>query len=110
MTADPRPLLEALLETLAGHRHIFNSEEWVPFGAIECAFADARALERAGAQVLRLDVFDLLVLYRGRLFMLDAKMPTGRPTKAQAAITTLGWPLRYVQDEIAALQAIGALR
>ena len=44
MTADPRPSLEALLETLAGHRHIFNDQEWVPFGAIECAFRDVRAL------------------------------------------------------------------
>lgn len=72
--------------------------------------AIVQALERAGAQVLRLDVFDLLVLYRGRLFMLDAKMPTGRPTKAQDALTAAGWPLAYVEDELSALRQIGALR
>ena len=69
-----------------------------------------RALEKAGADVLRLDVFDLLVLYRGKLFMLDAKVPTGRATARQNQLCSLGWPLRYVQDEIAALKAIGALR
>ena len=68
-----------------------------------------QALEKAGAQVLRLDVFDLLVLYRGRLFMLDAKIPTGRTTAAQNRLCSLGWPLRYVRDEMAALKAIGAV-
>jgi len=33
--------LQALLKRIAEHRHIFNDVEWVPFGAIECAFYDA---------------------------------------------------------------------
>lgn len=67
------------------------------------------ALKKAGAQVLRLDTFDLLILYRGNLFMLDAKMPKGRATLTQAALIAEGWPLCYVEDEIAALKAIGAV-
>src|SRR3990167_2007282 len=70
--------------------------------------AIVRALWKAGAAVLRLDAFDMLVLYRGHLFMLDAKMPKGRPTEAQAALLACGWPLRYVRDEMSALRAIGA--
>ncbi len=66
-------------------------------------------LEKVGAQVLRLDVFDLLVCYRGALFMLDAKTASGRTTKAQDRLVALGWPLVYVRDEMAALEAIGAL-
>ncbi len=65
------------------------------------------ALRKAGAKVMLLDKFDLLVLYRGRVFMLDAKMPTGRATEAQDAMTEEGWPLRYVRDEVEALEAIG---
>jgi hypothetical protein len=69
-----------------------------------------KALRQAGAHVLRLDLFDLLVLYRGKVFMLDAKAVKGRATKAQQAMTAAGWPLTYVRDEIAALRAIGAVR
>ncbi len=39
----PAPNLEALLKVLASHRHIFNDEEWVPFGAIECAFHNLKS-------------------------------------------------------------------
>jgi hypothetical protein len=69
-----------------------------------------RALEQVGADVERLDKFDLLVWYRGRLFMLDAKSPGGRPTEAQERLTARGWPLRYVETPIDALKAIGAIR
>ena len=69
-----------------------------------------KALRKAGAKVMRLDKFDLLVCYRGRLFMLDPKMPKGRPTEAQDDLTADGWPLTYVRDEMAALRAIGAVR
>jgi hypothetical protein len=57
-----------------------------------------------------LDLFDLLVLYRGKVFMLDAKAVKGRATLAQEAMIAAGWPLTYVRDEIAALRAIGAVR
>lgn len=67
------------------------------------------ALEQAGALVLRLDAFDLLVLYRRQLFMMDAKGRLGRATLAQARLVTQGWPLRYVRTPEAALEAIGAL-
>jgi len=67
------------------------------------------ALERAGAQTLKLDVFDRLVWFRHSLFMLDAKMPHGRPTAAQARLIQAGWPLRFVETEIDALRAIGAI-
>jgi hypothetical protein len=68
-----------------------------------------RALEQVGAKVLRLDSFDLLVLFRGTLFMLDAKMPTGRTTLAQDDLLADGWPLHMVVDEISALRAVGAV-
>lgn len=69
-----------------------------------------RALQQVGAKVLRLDAFDLLVWYRGALFMLDAKMPTGRTTLAQDELLEDGWPLRMVVDEMSALRAIGAVK
>lgn len=68
------------------------------------------ALRKAGATVLRLDVFDLLVLYRNRLFMLDAKTAKGRTTLTQEAMIAQGWPLTYVRTPIEALTAIGAVR
>lgn len=72
--------------------------------------AIVRALVQVGAQVLRLDAFDLLVYFRGRLFMLDAKSPGGRQTPSQATLVQAGWPLVFVETETAALQAIGAVR
>ena len=68
------------------------------------------AIERTGARVMRLDTFDLLIWYRGALYMLDAKTPTGRPTKAQQRLIDDGWPLHFVPDELSALRQIGALR
>ena len=72
--------------------------------------AIVKALKQAGAEVLRLDAFDLLVLYHGKLFMLDPKTLSGRPTTAQVELIAAGWPLCYVHDEIDALRAIGAVR
>jgi hypothetical protein len=74
--------------------------------ANEPAIVDA--LEHVGALVLRLDRFDLLAYYRGRLFMMDAKMLKGRATTAQEELRRMGWPLAYVHDPIAALRVIGA--
>jgi hypothetical protein len=76
--------------------------------ATEPAIVDA--LEQAGAKVIRLDVFDLLVLYHGRLFMFDAKLPKGRKTQSQLALVEEGWPLQFVTEPFAALRAIGAVR
>lgn len=69
-----------------------------------------QALDQIGAQHLSLDTFDLLVLFRGRLFMLDAKTRQGRPTKTQETLIALGWPLTYVETPDDALKAIGAVR
>lgn len=66
-----------------------------------------KALRQVGAQVLHLTEFDLLVLYRGKLFMLDAKTGKGRTTLTQAALLAKGWPLCFVRDEMEALAAIG---
>ncbi len=68
------------------------------------------ALRKVGAHVLVLDAFDLLVWYRGKLSMLDCKVPKGKATAAQEALTRAGWPLVYVETADAALKAVGALR
>jgi hypothetical protein len=68
------------------------------------------ALQQAGAKVIRLDVFDLLILYHGRLFMLDCKVGKGRTTSAQDALIKDGWPLQYVRDPFEVLRAIGAIQ
>src|SRR5262245_44619126 len=69
-----------------------------------------QALERVGAKVKRLDAFDLLVLYRNVLFMIDCKSPKGRATMSQERLIAEGWPLRYAETPEEALQAIGAIR
>ena len=68
------------------------------------------ALRKAGAEVLVLDVIDALVLYRGRVFLLDIKSATGRPTALQQGLVAAGWPLAFVRDELSALKCIGAIR
>jgi len=68
-----------------------------------------RVLEQV-ALVHRLDDWDLLVYYRGRLFMLDVKGAKGRPTTAQERLIRDGWPLTYVRTPDEALRVIDALR
>lgn len=74
----------------------------------EAAIIDA--LTRVGAHVLPLDTFDLLVLYRGRLHMLECKTGKGRLTVGQQALMDFGWPLEIVRTPEQALQAIGVHR
>jgi hypothetical protein len=51
------------------------------------------------------------VLYKGRIFLLEVKMPkTGRMTPAQQETTAEGWPVTVVRDEYDALTAIGLLQ
>ena len=70
-----------------------------------------RALQRVGADYLLLDAFDVLVLFRGSLVMLDCKTPKiGRITKRQKTLVDRGWPVRFVKTADEALQAIGAMR
>lgn len=71
--------------------------------------AIVRALLQVGALVLRLDAFDLLVLFRGRLVMLDCKTAKGKPTPSQLDLIAAGWPLRFVVTADDALRAIGAV-
>ncbi len=72
--------------------------------------AIVKALEKAGALVMRLNEFDLLVYHRRRFFMLDAKTGKGKATDAQQRMIEQGWPLTFVRDEIEALRAIQAIR
>ena len=68
------------------------------------------ALRQVGAQVEILSgkgVCDLLVLHRGRLFLLEIKTSSGRTTAAQQHRSRLGWPVIEARTVIEALHAIG---
>jgi hypothetical protein len=65
------------------------------------------ALHRVGADFIRLDAFDVLVLFRGQLTMLECKTRRGRATRNQTVLVQRGWPLRFVRTADEALQAIG---
>ena len=69
-----------------------------------------RALQAAGADYILLDPFDVLVLFRGRLVMLECKTATGRKTRNQEILVERGWPVQFVRTPDEALQAIGAIR
>jgi hypothetical protein len=73
-----------------------------PEGAI------VHALEQVGALVIRLDVVDLLVLFRGRLYLLECKAPGGALTRTQCELARRGWPIVVVETPAAAIAAIGA--
>ena len=68
------------------------------------------ALEAVGAKVMRLDEFDLLVAFRGKLYMLEVKTPTGRLNKKQAALFRK-WAghIWIVRSAEGALRTIGAI-
>lgn len=66
-----------------------------------------RALSQVGADYIRLDAFDVLVLFRGRLTMLDCKTVRGRRTRNQQVLLDRGWPLQFVVTPADALAAIG---
>jgi hypothetical protein len=68
-----------------------------------------RAITKVGAKYIILDAFDLLVLFRGRTFMLEVKTKTGRLTDSQETLLATGWPLLVVRSPDEALKAIGAL-
>lgn len=68
------------------------------------------ALRQVGAQVIRISepgAPDLLVLYRGDLFVLEVKSRLGRATKAQERRSAAGWPVFLVRTPEGALRAIG---
>lgn len=61
-----------------------------------------RAIAKIGARYILLDAFDVLVLYRGHLFMLENKSTRGKKgtmrakTRSQTALVDAGWPLHFV--------------
>lgn len=71
------------------------------------------ALRKAGALVERLSgpgLPDLLVLYRGQLFLIDVKSRRGQATMAQKRLLAQGWPIWFVRTPDAALVVIGAVK
>ncbi len=66
------------------------------------------ALEAVGAEVMRLDVVDLLVYFRGALYLLEVKTAKGTLTAVQKKLFPR-WPIHVVRDASAALLAIGAI-
>lgn len=64
----------------------------------------ADALKRAaiarGADVLHIGgVIDCVLLYRGRIVLVDWKSKGGDLTPAQSKLVARGWPIRFVQTE-----------
>ena len=69
-----------------------------------------KALQRCGASVIRLSergAPDLLVLFRGDLFVLEIKSRIGVTTVAQAQTCAAGWPVYLVRSVYDALRAVG---
>ena len=69
-----------------------------------------KTLRQVGADYVLLDPFDVLVLHRGRLFMLDCKSPGGRATDRQRELIARGWPLVFVRTPEETLTALGLVR
>jgi hypothetical protein len=62
-----------------------------------------------GCLVQRLEAFDAL-LYQPktqRFFMIDIKMPKGKPTPKQQQLIQAGWPLHYVASSTQLLALLG---
>lgn len=68
------------------------------------------ALNQVGADYLLLDAIDVLVFYRGNVFLLEVKTGKGRKTRSQQELVEKGWPLHFVSTPEQALQIIGALK
>lgn len=67
------------------------------------------ALEDAGCRVMKLNEFDLLVEYRGQVFMVEVKNPKGKNTltELQEELLEAGWPLKVVRSKEEAFEAVG---
>jgi|TARA_R110000824_G_scaffold49264_3_gene138296 hypothetical protein len=63
-------------------------------------------LRSMGALVIRLQVVDLLVLYRDQLYMIEVKTDTGRLTRTQQKMTEEGWPIHIARSLPAALRVL----
>ena len=66
------------------------------------------ALRTVGAQVIQCDAFDLLVIHRGHVHMLECKTGKEPLTARQERLLADGWPLHIVRDVEQALRAVGA--
>ena len=67
-----------------------------------------RALEKIGATVQRLDVFDLLVGYRGKSHLIECKTSSGKLTGAQVDFIKhwKGSPLHIVTNAETAIDVV----
>ena len=70
--------------------------------------AIVEGLRSIGAQVLRLEAIDLLVLYKGHLFLFEVKTPGSlkRRTKRQRQLVAAGWPVHFVTSLPEALKIL----
>lgn len=73
------------------------------------------ALKAVGADYIALNAFDLLVLFHGRLTMLDCKVGHGKKgtmtrTDNQQDLLDRGFPLKFARTPEEALTAIGAIK
>ena len=70
--------------------------------------AIVEGLRKIGAQVERLDMCDLLILYDERLYLLEVKTPSSRRrlTDRQRRLLSEGWPMKIVTTVSEALQAV----
>lgn len=64
---------------------------------------------KCGYLVMRLGEFDALLCKKStkQLLMIDCKVPTGKPTKKQAALVAAGWPLHYIASPTQLLALLG---
>ena len=70
-----------------------------------------QALFAAGARIVKIDSpCDLLVLFRGDLFMLEIKSKGGKLRPIQTMAIEAGWPITVCFDADDALKAIGAVK
>jgi len=60
--------------------------------------AIVEGLRSLGAQVLRLEAIDLLILWRGHMVLCEIKTPGSlkRRTKRQRQLVAAGWPVHFV--------------
>lgn len=68
------------------------------------------ALGSVGADYLLLDTVDVLVWFRGDLFLLECKTGKGRHTRSQDELVQRGWPVHFCSTPEQALKAIGAMQ
>ena len=68
-----------------------------------------QALVQVGAKIERLDVVDLLVNFKGKIYLIEVKTENGKLTKKQQQMLDDGWPIHIARDAGAALLAVGAI-